>query len=226
MQSVPSPTLPGSFLGAASRRSNANPLRSAPRWWADARRPGAAVTGSRPDRVRRQLPHQPRCRCDASRPADADQPPLCRRRGPQSPLSVPPCSASSTTCYPPSCKREPATCSSPTRRACIVGWSEPRVPLECHLGEGMPHGGFVGGTPEDDDLAQAIRVLIEARWQQPPDPGRPRLEHKRKSGPSARFVRVPRRSITALGCARRPGADNWRRSRRSSNRSAARAVRA
>ena len=38
-----------------------------------------------------------------------------------------------------------------------------QVPVEFYLGEGMPHGGFMGGTPEDDDLAQAIRVLIEAR---------------------------------------------------------------
>lgn len=43
-----------------------------------------------------------------------------------------------------------------------------QVPVEFYLGEGMPHGGFMGGTPEDDDLAQAIRVFIEACWQQHP----------------------------------------------------------
>ncbi|MEN4903265.1 alpha/beta hydrolase [Luteimonas sp. TWI1437] len=40
-----------------------------------------------------------------------------------------------------------------------------KVPVELYLGEGMPHGGFMGATPEDDDLAQEIGVFIEARWQ-------------------------------------------------------------
>lgn len=39
------------------------------------------------------------------------------------------------------------------------------VPVEFYLGEGMPHGGFMGGTAEDEDLAQAIRVFVESLWQ-------------------------------------------------------------
>ncbi|UNK42900.1 alpha/beta hydrolase [Luteimonas sp. S4-F44] len=42
-----------------------------------------------------------------------------------------------------------------------------KIPVEFYLGEGMPHGGFMGGTPEDEDMAQEIRVFIEARWQTP-----------------------------------------------------------
>lgn len=44
------------------------------------------------------------------------------------------------------------------------GLRRAKVPVEFYLGEGMPHGGFMGGTAEDEDLAQEIQVFIEARW--------------------------------------------------------------
>lgn len=45
------------------------------------------------------------------------------------------------------------------------GLRRAKVPVEFYLGEGMPHGGFMGGTAEDDDLAQEIGVFVEALWR-------------------------------------------------------------
>ncbi len=39
------------------------------------------------------------------------------------------------------------------------------VDAELHVFEGMPHGGFQGNTPEDDDLAAEIARFVKARWQ-------------------------------------------------------------
>lgn len=39
------------------------------------------------------------------------------------------------------------------------------VDAELHVFEGMPHGGFQGNTPEDDDLAAEIARFIKASWQ-------------------------------------------------------------
>jgi len=36
------------------------------------------------------------------------------------------------------------------------------VPVEFYLGEGMPHGGFMGGTEEDEELLQEVQVFITA----------------------------------------------------------------
>ena len=38
------------------------------------------------------------------------------------------------------------------------------VAAELHVFEAMPHGGFMGGTPEDRELADAIARFVEARW--------------------------------------------------------------
>lgn len=45
------------------------------------------------------------------------------------------------------------------------GLRRARVPVEFYLGEGMPHGGFMDGTAEDDDLAEEIRGFIETLWR-------------------------------------------------------------
>lgn len=39
-----------------------------------------------------------------------------------------------------------------------------KVPVELHVFEGMPHGGFMGGTPEDRELAEEISCFVRARW--------------------------------------------------------------
>jgi len=36
------------------------------------------------------------------------------------------------------------------------------VPVEFYLGEGMPHGGFMGGTAEDEELLQEIQNFVTA----------------------------------------------------------------
>jgi acetyl esterase/lipase len=38
-----------------------------------------------------------------------------------------------------------------------------RVPVELHVFEGMPHGGFFG-APEDVELAQSVREFVAAHW--------------------------------------------------------------
>lgn len=38
------------------------------------------------------------------------------------------------------------------------------VQTELHVFEGMPHGGFMGGTPEDRELAEEIARFVRARW--------------------------------------------------------------
>jgi epsilon-lactone hydrolase len=38
------------------------------------------------------------------------------------------------------------------------------VSAELHVFEAMPHGGFGGGTPEDQDLADEIARFVETRW--------------------------------------------------------------
>jgi len=39
-----------------------------------------------------------------------------------------------------------------------------RVAAELHVFEAMPHGGFQGNTPEDDELAAEIARFVTARW--------------------------------------------------------------
>jgi acetyl esterase/lipase len=39
------------------------------------------------------------------------------------------------------------------------------VPVELHIFEGMPHGGFMGGTPEDQELADEVCRFVRSRWQ-------------------------------------------------------------
>ncbi|NII09486.1 alpha/beta hydrolase [Oleiagrimonas sp. C23AA] len=38
------------------------------------------------------------------------------------------------------------------------------VATELHVFEAMPHGGFMGGTPEDQELEAEIRRFVRARW--------------------------------------------------------------
>ncbi len=38
-----------------------------------------------------------------------------------------------------------------------------RIPVELHVFEGMPHGGFFG-APEDAELAQSVRDFVAAHW--------------------------------------------------------------
>ena len=38
------------------------------------------------------------------------------------------------------------------------------VPTELHIFEAMPHGGFMGGTPEDRELAQEIASFVREHW--------------------------------------------------------------
>ena len=42
-----------------------------------------------------------------------------------------------------------------------------QVPVELHIFEAMPHGGFMGGTPEDQDLAAEVTRFVEAHWPAP-----------------------------------------------------------
>jgi acetyl esterase/lipase len=39
-----------------------------------------------------------------------------------------------------------------------------KVAAELHVFEAMPHGGFQGNTPEDDELASEISRFVKARW--------------------------------------------------------------
>ena len=39
------------------------------------------------------------------------------------------------------------------------------VDAELHAFEAMPHGGFQGNTPEDDDLATEIARFVKSRWE-------------------------------------------------------------
>lgn len=41
------------------------------------------------------------------------------------------------------------------------------VPAELHVFEAMPHGGFMGGTPEDGELAEEVARFVRARWGSP-----------------------------------------------------------
>jgi len=41
------------------------------------------------------------------------------------------------------------------------------VPAELHVFEAMPHGGFMGGTPEDRELAEEIARFVRAHWPAP-----------------------------------------------------------
>lgn len=45
------------------------------------------------------------------------------------------------------------------------------VPVDLHVFEAMPHGGFMGGTPEDQDLAAEIAGFVKAHWQRTPTTG-------------------------------------------------------
>jgi monoterpene epsilon-lactone hydrolase len=38
------------------------------------------------------------------------------------------------------------------------------VLTDLHVFEAMPHGGFMGGTPEDNELADEISRFVQARW--------------------------------------------------------------
>ncbi|WP_365897874.1 alpha/beta hydrolase fold domain-containing protein [uncultured Sphingomonas sp.] len=38
------------------------------------------------------------------------------------------------------------------------------VAAELHVFEAMPHGGFQGNTPEDDQLAVEMSRFVQARW--------------------------------------------------------------
>jgi epsilon-lactone hydrolase len=38
------------------------------------------------------------------------------------------------------------------------------MPVELHIFEGMPHGGFGGGTPEDLDLSSELQRFVKAHW--------------------------------------------------------------
>jgi acetyl esterase/lipase len=38
------------------------------------------------------------------------------------------------------------------------------VSVDLHIFEGMPHGGFMGGTPEDLELAAEVARFVRARW--------------------------------------------------------------
>jgi epsilon-lactone hydrolase len=39
-----------------------------------------------------------------------------------------------------------------------------RVDAELHIFEAMPHGGFMGGTPEDQELAEEVFWFVKSRW--------------------------------------------------------------
>ena len=38
------------------------------------------------------------------------------------------------------------------------------LPTELHIFEAMPHGGFMGGTPEDLELAEETSRFVTAHW--------------------------------------------------------------
>ena len=39
-----------------------------------------------------------------------------------------------------------------------------QVPVDLHIFEAMPHGGFMGGTPEDRELAEEIARFVQLHW--------------------------------------------------------------
>ena len=39
------------------------------------------------------------------------------------------------------------------------------VPVELHVFEAMPHGGFSGEAPEDLEVIQSVRRFIRSRWR-------------------------------------------------------------
>ena len=39
------------------------------------------------------------------------------------------------------------------------------VRCELHVFEGMPHGGFMGGSPEDADLDTVVRRFVRSNWE-------------------------------------------------------------
>ncbi|TPG39897.1 alpha/beta hydrolase [Sphingomonas koreensis] len=41
-----------------------------------------------------------------------------------------------------------------------------KVPTELHVFEAMPHGGFMGGTPEDRELGEEISRFVQAQWDE------------------------------------------------------------
>ena len=43
-------------------------------------------------------------------------------------------------------------------------YSQARGPAELHIFEAMPHAGFGGGTPEDDDMAVAVQTFLQQVW--------------------------------------------------------------
>jgi monoterpene epsilon-lactone hydrolase len=42
-----------------------------------------------------------------------------------------------------------------------------QVPVDLHVFEAMPHGGFMGGTPEDQELTEEVVRFVRAHWQGP-----------------------------------------------------------
>jgi acetyl esterase/lipase len=42
-----------------------------------------------------------------------------------------------------------------------------QVVAELHVFEAMPHGGFMGGTPEDQDLADEVARFVQCHWRVP-----------------------------------------------------------
>lgn len=45
------------------------------------------------------------------------------------------------------------------------------VPVELHVFEAMPHGGFMGGTPEDGELAAEVNRFVAEHWHTPAEAG-------------------------------------------------------
>jgi acetyl esterase/lipase len=45
------------------------------------------------------------------------------------------------------------------------------VRAELHVFEAMPHGGFMGGTPEDRELSEEVGRFVRARWRTPTGKG-------------------------------------------------------
>jgi len=38
------------------------------------------------------------------------------------------------------------------------------TPADLHVFEAMPHGGFMGGTPEDREIDAEIRRFLRTKW--------------------------------------------------------------
>jgi hypothetical protein len=41
-----------------------------------------------------------------------------------------------------------------------------KIHTELHVFEAMPHGGFMGGTPEDLELTAEISRFVRERWSE------------------------------------------------------------